>query len=200
MFGNVHRGVSPATVGAPPGAALCVPDDASLARWMAQVQRRLGDAVTELMVDTLTMASESVDALVDLFESLHGAIHEGLVDMTSVHGVYLRQHCLGFDELSFELTCLLWQALKERLRCLRGDLEREGPDLENVGHRCDPTNDAATSSWAWPHSAAQLQDVLRQECVDFEADTTTAALSAVGTAPSPTTTNDRRNRRSFEQT
>ena len=87
VFGNITNGSG---------------NDDSLAVWVARTKRRLGTQAAELLLDTLRMASESVDSLMDLFESLKGAILEGLVDATSLHGLYIRQYCLGFDELSFE--------------------------------------------------------------------------------------------------
>lgn len=149
-----------------------VHDNTSLPLWMAQLKHHLGRPVTNLVMDTLTMASESVDALTDLFDSLKGAIHEGLVDTSSVHGVYLRQHCLGFDELSFESTALLWQALKEVLEPLQegGEL-LERMDLTNNEVSNDATS-TTTSSWTWPLSAGQLQDILHRDCMGYGRDAT----------------------------
>jgi hypothetical protein len=169
----------------------------SLALWIIQLQHQLGHPMADLVMDTLMMASESVDALTDLFESLKGAIQEGLVDMSSVHGVYLRQHCLGFDELSFESSALLWQSLKETLDSLQ-----EGCDqlLKGVNLKMDGNNNfqvsnetsSTASSWTWPLSAGQLQDILHQDCMGYERD---ALQSITGSG----TSTNRWDCRSFEE-
>ncbi|OEU16758.1 hypothetical protein FRACYDRAFT_136399, partial [Fragilariopsis cylindrus CCMP1102] len=142
--------------------------DNSLALWMIKVKRHLGIQATELLVDTLHMASESVDSLMDLFESLKGAILEGLVDATSLHGLYLRQYCLGFDELSFESVILLWQALKERVSSIQiSTLDENTTTTTTVNNNNDRSNNGNASNkstvWAWPLSTDQLQSILQME-------------------------------------
>jgi tetratricopeptide (TPR) repeat protein len=150
--------------------------DNSLALWMMKVKRHLGIQATELLVDTLHMASESVDSLMDLFESLKGAILEGLVDATSLHGLYLRQYCLGFDELSFESVILLWQALKERVSSIQISStldENNNNNNNNDGNgngNGNGSGDNKSTVWAWPLSTDQLQSILRQDCIGFEVD------------------------------
>jgi len=154
--------------------------DDSLALWMVKVKCHLGTQATELLIETLQMASESVDSLMDLFESLKGAIHEGLVDATSLHGLYLRQYCLGFDELSFESAILLWQAFKERVSAIQTVSTLDGKNEEdkliinnnnNDGNgNGDSDSDEKSTVWAWPLSTDQLQSILRQDCIGFEVD------------------------------
>ena len=152
--------------------------DNSLALWMIKVKRHLGIQATELLVDTLHMASESVDSLMDLFESLKGAILEGLVDATSLHGLYLRQYCLGFDELSFESVILLWQALKERVSSIQISTLDENTTttttttINNNNNDRNNNGNASNKStvWAWPLSTDQLQSILRQDCIGFDVD------------------------------
>jgi hypothetical protein len=123
----------------------------SLLSWIQQVRQRVGDEVAELLTETLAMASDSVDSLVDLMESLRVAISEGLVDAVGAHGVFLRQMCLGFEELSFESVTLLWQELKER--------------LSRVDQLEDPTEEKHP---AWPLSTAQVERLLRQGCFHID--------------------------------
>ena len=125
--------------------------------FMVQVKFTLGTQAAELLLETLRMASESVDSLMDLFESLKGAIHEGLVDANSLHGLYLRQYCLGFDILSFESATLLWQALKERIA---SSLIASGS-----GDKNDNSNRSSTV-WVWPLSVDQLQSILCEDCMN----------------------------------
>ncbi len=138
----------------------------ALATWVVRVERSLGKQAAELVIDTLKLASESVDALMDLFESLKGAIHEGLVDATSLHGLFLRQFCLGFDELSFESAILLWQALKECVSIIQREGCRERAGVSDVA----PISSGNTDSpvWSWPLSTQQMQSMLRHDCFDFE--------------------------------
>jgi tetratricopeptide (TPR) repeat protein len=138
----------------------------ALTTWMICVKRRLGTQSAELLIDTLNLASESVDALMDLFESLKGAIQEGLVDATSLHGLYLRRFCLGFDELSFESAILLWQALKERVSIIQQAGLDENIDVEDgaptsIGH-------GNSTVWPWPLSTDQMQSILLEDCIGFE--------------------------------
>ena len=62
------------------------------------------------------MASSSMDSLIDCMESIRRAYVDGLVDETSAHGIFLRKVCLGFDQLSFETTAILWSDLQEEMR------------------------------------------------------------------------------------
>lgn len=134
--------------------------------WLIRVKRRLGTQAAELLIETLYLASESVDALMDLFESLKGAIHEGLVDATSLHGLYIRQFCLGFDELSFESAILLWQVLKERVSIIQQTSLDEKIDVE--GATPISSGYGNSSVWSWPLSMEQMQCILRQDCIQFE--------------------------------
>eukprot|EP00980_Cylindrotheca_fusiformis_P007771 scaffold1650_cov135-Cylindrotheca_fusiformis.AAC.6 len=97
------------------------------------------------------MAAESIDALIDLMDSLRMAITEGLVDAVSSYGVFLRMVCLGFEELSFESAALLWADLKETLcwsqQMTKGDY--------NTGE-----------SVPWPLSPSQIENTLITECFD----------------------------------
>eukprot|EP00534_Pseudo-nitzschia_fraudulenta_P012101 CAMPEP_0201204356 /NCGR_PEP_ID=MMETSP0851-20130426/168724_1 /ASSEMBLY_ACC=CAM_ASM_000631 /TAXON_ID=183588 /ORGANISM="Pseudo-nitzschia fraudulenta, Strain WWA7" /LENGTH=293 /DNA_ID=CAMNT_0047492449 /DNA_START=195 /DNA_END=1073 /DNA_ORIENTATION=+ len=149
----------------------------ALTKWLVKMKRRLGTQAVELLLDTLDMASESVDALMDLFDSLKGAIHERLVDATSLHGVYLRQYCLGFDELSFESAILLWQALKERVLTIEQnglDVKTKTTDNGESGSSGNinnsNNNNGNSDALAWPLSTDQMQAILRQDCIDFEVD------------------------------
>ncbi len=132
----------------------------ALTAWVMRVELRLGRQAAELVIDTMNLASESVDALMDLFESLKGAIHEGLVDATSLHGLYLRQFCLGFDELSFESAILLWQALKECVSIIQHQCWGEKTEIKDGAPK--------PAVWSWPLSTEQMQSMLRNDCFDFE--------------------------------
>lgn len=130
--------------------------NADLVPWLKQMRQQVPE-VCHLLMDTLTMACESVDSLVDLMESLRVAISEGLVDAVSAHGVFLRQICLGFEELSFESVTLLWQHLKDQLGQLR---------IENNNYYYKPLNSS------WPLSTEQMERMLRQDCLNLEHGTT----------------------------
>lgn len=144
-------------------------DVLSLEQWMAKVDDYMGDFVSEIIVDLLKMAAQSVDALVDLFDSLSLALQQGLVDPTSVHGMYVRKVRLGFDELSFEAVTMLWRALKERLDAIQERLELQDDEDDDVSYN-EEQRPILPKQWTWPLSTRQLQQILRQECVEYELD------------------------------
>ena len=127
---------------------------APLCTWVQKLRDAVGFEVAELLMDTLYMASESVDSLVDLMDSLRAGVVEGLVDAVSVHGVYLRQVCLGYEQLSFESVALLWQELCDQLDRV--------PDLraQETTMFDGPQDDVYT----WPLSMKQVEEMLQQSC------------------------------------
>lgn len=135
-----------------------------LPNWMFQLRRQAGVEVAELLLDTISLASESVDSLLDLMDSLRAAIAEGLVDVVSAHGVFLRQICVGFEELSFESVTFLWQDLIEQLGRSKVAMER------NVKDDVVPVESTALpfQQPPWPLSTAQEDDLLRQACFEIE--------------------------------
>jgi tetratricopeptide (TPR) repeat protein len=129
----------------------------SLVPWMRSLASL--DFVYQLLLDTLQRASGSMSALDDLMESLRLSISEGLVDEVSAHGVYLRQVCLGWEELSFESMAMFWQALKQELLAL----SQEPPEGEEEQEE-DPYTEATDDTSVWPLSPAQLERQLRKQC------------------------------------
>ncbi|KAG7362789.1 anaphase-promoting complex subunit 5-domain containing protein [Nitzschia inconspicua] len=142
-------------------------DVLSLEQWMAIIDDHMGCMVAEIIMNLLHMAAESVDALVDLFDSLSLALQQGLVDPTSVHGMYLRKVRLGFDELSFEAVTMLWRALKERVNAIQDKMHRQYQEEDEDENQA--TFDFP-KEWTWPLSTEQLQEILRQECLYYELD------------------------------
>ena len=129
--------------------------------WLNTLRRRVGsDAVVRLLEDTLVMAAESVDSLVDLMESLRAAIADGVVDPTSAHGVYLRSCILGFDELSFESVTLFWQDLKGQAD--RVEEEGNADVVENA-----EAGAADGNRIAWPLSTEQTERRLQADCIEL---------------------------------
>ncbi len=122
---------------------------ASLPTWMKELGGSVGVEVKELILDTLNMASESVDSLVDLMDSLRAAVIEGLVDAVSVHGVYLRQVCLGFEQLSFESVTFLWQEFCSQ--------------LDNV-NAVEASQQGDANKQNWPLSHTQVEELMQQTC------------------------------------
>jgi tetratricopeptide (TPR) repeat protein len=135
---------------------------APLPSWMQKLRDALGVEVAELLLDTLYMASESVDSLVDLLDSLSAAVVEGLVDAVSVHGVYLRQVCLGFEQLSFESVTFLWQEFCDQLD-LVPDLREEAMHLSEGGV-LSTSEYGDFESQSWPLSMAQVEELLQETC------------------------------------
>ena len=135
----------------------------SLFDWITALRRAVDDDVVELLVETLSMAAESVDALVDLMESLQAAVlTEGLMDAVSVHGVYLRQVCLGFDELPFESVTCLWHELCHQLdRLVQSPLNPSDPQSTSIR---TSTTSSSSPSPPWPLSTPQVEELLQDTC------------------------------------
>lgn len=116
------------------------------------------DALCPLVFDYVNLAASSLDSLVDLMDSLRAAITEGLVDGTSACGMFLRKVCLGFDQLSFETTALLWSDLQEEMKLAVQSLEEGTNDNTNRNNAQDDDRSY------WPLSASQMETALRREC------------------------------------
>jgi len=144
----------------------------SLSDWMERLRQSTIDSpeIVELVIETLNMATESVDSLVDLMDSLSAAVSEGLIDAVSVHGVYLRQVCLGFEELPFESTTFLWEELCHQLNQIsqqkqqpkKQNHQEDEADHDNNENRSDPTKHI--EHHRWPLSTQQVEDVLQEIC------------------------------------
>lgn len=147
---------------------------------MRHVRRKVGQEASEILLDTLSLASESVDSLLDLMESLRAAIAEGLVDAVSAHGVFLRQICLGFEELSFESITFLWEELIDQLN--RSKLLFEVDDGEDDDSEVMMDDDYVGNSIhndlsflaldafseTWPLSTEQVDALLRKTCFEMQ--------------------------------
>ena len=138
----------------------------SLGTWIHKLSSSIGTEAADLLLETLRMASDSVDALVDLMDSLRSAFVESLVDSVSVHGVYLRQTCLGFEELSFESVTFLWQEFCNQLGDV-ADFNQKG-----IAKPTYTTGNVATNRGlgqeAWPKSQAQVERLLQQTCQQLD--------------------------------
>jgi hypothetical protein len=74
-----------------------------------------GLEVSSRLWEWLKIASSSIDALMDLMLTTRTATRAGFVDATSLTGSFVRDVCLGFDELSFEAMTRLWQAFRSQV-------------------------------------------------------------------------------------
>ncbi|CAJ1959626.1 unnamed protein product [Cylindrotheca closterium] len=128
-------------------------DDTSLKFLLYKSRNELGDEITSLLKETLEMAVESIDSLIDLMDSLRAAISEGLVDPSSSHGIFLRGVCLGFEDLSFESIAQLWENLSD---CLRKP--ENTPQIQQEWSR----------NSLWHPSSSQMERFVRKSCGDFE--------------------------------
>ena len=118
--------------------------------------------------EVLQMAAASMDSLMDCMEALRRAFVDGLVDETSAHGIFLRKTCLGFDQLSFETSAILWSDLQEELRAAVRELQRQqeeegNPEGVSATVAADHDDTPAERTY-WPLSAAQIERALRKEC------------------------------------
>lgn len=95
--------------------------------------------------DWLHIASASIDSLTDLVGTLKRSVAEGTIDSSSSNGIFVRDVCLGFDELSFESTVKIWNAFTNEL----------------VGS--NDTDDKSITP-GWNVSSEQLEDSFRKQC------------------------------------
>jgi hypothetical protein len=93
-------------------------------------------------------------------DSLIAAVAEGLIDAVSVHGVYLRQVCLGFEELPFESVTFLWQELCHELD--RVSHTRRTTTVEKVESQEEHDNNELSNNW--PLSTQQVEEFLQETC------------------------------------
>lgn len=125
--------------------------DTNLAFLLSKARDELGDEITCLLEETLEMAIESVDSLIDLMDSLRVALVDGLVE--GVNSIFLRKVCLGFEELSFESVAQLWANLDYHFR-----------NLDNSA-QIQPEK---STDFAWHPSNSQMERLMRKGCVNFE--------------------------------
>ena len=126
--------------------------------------------VCHCILEVLQMAASSMDSLMDCMESLRRAFVEGIVDETSAHGIFLRKVCLGFDQLSFETSAILWSDLQFEMRAAQEVLNRRDDQSgDTTTATTTPTNNSGADTWNdttthWPLSAAQIERALRNQC------------------------------------
>ena len=160
---STSTGSNATTAMADGGASLV--HDMTLSRFLSQLKYVAGEEMQNLVSDYITMAAASVDSLMDLMDSLRRAITEGIVDGASAHGVFLRKVCLGFDQLSFETTALLWSDLCEEMKSVQltsqslTEAEAATGTVTN-----DSNNNNSNSEMRWPLSATQIERALRKKC------------------------------------
>jgi hypothetical protein len=135
--------------------------DHGLVSFMHQVVQTTDQQTSSILLDCLERSCSSVDALVDLFGSLQSSVVDGTIDGASAHGVQVRKTCLGFDELSFEGTTRLWQALNDQVL----EISSITP-VELIEEEKSPKYDSQQA--AWPLSPEQIEAILRKQCVDLE--------------------------------
>ena len=80
----------------------------------------------QFLLEDLNQSCVSIDSLVDLYAALRATIAQGIVDGDSAHGIYVRKHCLGFDELAFESVGRFWESF-----C---DYVYDASDWPNIHH------------------------------------------------------------------
>ena len=174
----------------------------SLAQWLeTSVLRKCGRDVFNIVLATLVDCAQSVDGLLELMLNLREiSIDQGLVDSNSVHGLYLRSVCLGYEELSFEATCLLWQTLHSELdelyqKCCRRKQEAQkkkmmidkSSDDENEDMGIEDSDSSVLEpegsfnfnfDSSWPLSPSQLERQLRQQCQTLAEQTSELSSTA----------------------
>ena len=140
----------------------------SLHQFFSQLKSLTGIDLCRMVFEYVEMAASSVDSLMELMESLRRAITEGVVDGTSAHGIYLRKVCLGFDQLSFETTAILWSDLQQEINSAKAAVDAtnpcDGSDHSSNEFATNRGNNGSDQDTFWPLSAEQLENALRKEC------------------------------------
>lgn len=135
--------------------------------WLLQeIKTRAGEKTCKLILEYVEMSASSIDALIDLMESLRASVSEGIVDGTSSTGIYLRKICLGFDELSFEAATRLWEALRNNVDYAKNVLTKASNAEMNDSSTLVDDN----TEWSWPPSSAQQESFLKQKCLEQDGD------------------------------
>ena len=120
-----------------------------IGRLLHGLQVAAGQPIADALADWLQIAATSINALTDLMNSINRAVREGLVDSNSIQGIFIRSVCLGFDELSFESTCLLWKNFQHEMENLATEIEDMLPVEEQ-----------------WPLPPEEMEAALRNECIE----------------------------------
>jgi tetratricopeptide (TPR) repeat protein len=120
---------------------------------LRSIHAKAGSAVSSLLLECLQDVSTSIDALLDLMDSLQKSIKTNVIDGASPPGIYVRKTWLGFDELKFETMARLWEALKE---------EVEQVNLE------EEVVEGAVDDQRWPMSPTQIETELLKQCLAMD--------------------------------
>jgi tetratricopeptide (TPR) repeat protein len=113
------------------------------------------NAIITILLETLMKAvSTSIDGLVDLMISIEISIADG------AFGIYSRQVCLGFNQLSFESMTRLWEALRDQV--VEACTTCSTLQMDGDHHQQQST----TTHWSLsPH---QKQELLRLQCLTLD--------------------------------
>lgn len=105
-----------------------------------ELESFVGGSITQSFYSWLKVAASSIDTLMDLMTTCHGA-NIASADSVSTNAVFLRSVCLGFDELLFESVSLLWEAFQKEV---------------------ETAFDVQVQRSEWPLSAAQVDEALQE--------------------------------------
>ena len=78
-----------------------------------------------------------MDALLDLFTALRSTVSKGLLEGEGLMGLYIRKHCLGFDQLEFDSVGRFWEAVKDYVDLAQGWQDETTVEATNQVHACD---------------------------------------------------------------
>ncbi|GKY99093.1 hypothetical protein MPSEU_000864800 [Mayamaea pseudoterrestris] len=125
----------------------------SLYTLLHSMQESVGYEITKFFITWLEAAASSVDALMDLMQSIQQAVTGQVlpldVSSTSFSGMYLRAVSLGFEELSFDSVGSLWSDFVKQIDYVKQHgLNADEPELP-------------LSSWTL--SPSQMEESLQQE-------------------------------------
>jgi hypothetical protein len=119
----------------------------------------------------IIVATQTLDALDELMSTVAHSVHHGTVDPESTCGVYIRKCTLGYDDLSFEATTLLWK----ECQCQVNDLLlvtqlQERTRSASLVDEATSSNMHALSESHWPLSPDQIESLMQNECRKFGFD------------------------------
>mmetsp|Transcript_5945 Transcript_5945/g.11240 ORF Transcript_5945/g.11240 Transcript_5945/m.11240 type:complete len:911 (+) Transcript_5945:88-2820(+) len=149
--------------------------------------------VAKFLLDDLNQTVSSVDSLFDLYSALRSTVAKGCIDSDSAHGIYIRKHCLGFEQLQFDSVGRFWEALAAYVEAasgwdscyhdrskfdpscstdIKGQSSLDEYNRETCGIEDDESNDPSCAiggdETTWPLSPHQVSRTMMQLCRDLQ--------------------------------
>ena len=110
------------------------------------------EEMIQVWIKDLKDTCTSLNHFIDFFVALE---QQTLIDKESILGIYIRQRCLGFNNLSFEASCQLYTCFSQHVQQPQSTI-MEPP---NINH---PPQQQQCHNNYWPNSSQQVSRQLQQ--------------------------------------